>query len=135
MPSFGKTSRERLETCDPRLQRVLEKAIKIVDFSVVEGHRTEEKQRAYFAAGKSKLDGVIHKSKHQSWPSQAVDIYPYPIDLSDTEKARARFYHLLGAIKAVAAELGVPLRFGLDWDGDGDFADQTFDDLPHLELL
>jgi hypothetical protein len=26
------------------------------------------------------------------------------------------------------------LRFGMDWDGDLDFSDQTFDDLVHFEL-
>ena len=48
MPEFGTKSRERLETCDPKIQLVLEEAIKHYDFSVLEGHRTEEKQQEYF---------------------------------------------------------------------------------------
>ena len=36
MPVFSKKSRERLETCDPRLVQVLELAIQRIDFSVRE---------------------------------------------------------------------------------------------------
>ena len=134
MPKFGKTSSKRLESCDPMLQLVLRKAINIIDFSILEGHRSTEKQQEYFKSGLSKLDGVTQKSKHQAMPSKAVDIAPYPIDFTDKEKVRARFYHLQGVIKAVAYDLGVSLRFGLDWDSDGEFTDQSFDDLPHVEL-
>ena len=45
MPEFGSKSKERLQSCDPQIQKVLEEAIKHYDFSVLEGHRTEEKQQ------------------------------------------------------------------------------------------
>ena len=40
MPSFGARSQTNLDTCDPELIRLLNEAIKHVDFSVIEGHRT-----------------------------------------------------------------------------------------------
>ena len=47
MPRFGKRSRERLATCDERLQKVFNEVINYVDCSVLEGHRGERKQNRY----------------------------------------------------------------------------------------
>ena len=44
MPKFGKRSKERLATCDERLQEVFNEVIKFVDCSVLEGHREQERQ-------------------------------------------------------------------------------------------
>lgn len=130
MYSFGKASKARLETCHPDLQRLMNEVIKLYDFSVLEGHRSLETQQKYYRDNKSKLDGVNKKSKHQSSPSLAVDIAPYPIDWT-----RDRFYFLAGLVFAKADELGIKIRWGGDWDNDKDFKDQSFDDLPHFELL
>lgn len=48
-------------------------------------------------------------------------------------KRSARFYYLAGLLKGIAFVKGIPWRSGCDWDGDGDFTDQSFDDLPHHE--
>jgi peptidoglycan L-alanyl-D-glutamate endopeptidase CwlK len=69
-------------------------------------------------------------SKHNSKPSLAVDIAPYPIDWADDE----RFYFLAGIIKAASHQVGVKVRWGGDWDSDDDFHDQTFMDLGHFEI-
>lgn len=139
MYKFGKKSREKLDTCHEDLQKICEEVIKYIDFSVLEGERTLEQQQIYFKEGKSKLDGVNKKSKHQSSPSMAIDIAPYPI-IWNGNKARARFYMLAGYMFAVAGrlydnnEIKHKLRWGGDWDSDKDFEDQSFDDLPHFEL-
>jgi hypothetical protein len=39
----------------------------------------------------------------------------------------------LGA-HAIAQEEGFHIRWGGDWDGDGDLTDQQFDDLFHIEV-
>jgi len=131
MAKFGKTSKRRLKTCHPDIQRLMNEVIKLYDFSVLEGERTLEKQQEYFKAGKSKLDGIYQKSKHQSSPSLAVDIVPYPIDWNDTK----RFAYLAGLVMAKADELGIKIRWGGNWDMDFDFKDQSFHDLPHFELV
>jgi len=129
MYSFSANSRQRLETCDDRLQRVLTEAIKHIDFTVVCGHRTKEEQNLAFNTGKSKLQ--FPRSRHNSYPSKAVDIAPYPIDWSNRE----RFYFLAGIVLGIAASMGIKLRYGGDWDGDGDITDNTFDDLVHFEIV
>lgn len=96
---------------------------------VIEGHRTEYDQNRYFLEGKSKV--TFPNSKHNTMPSKAVDIAPYPIDWKDKE----RFYELKKIIFEIAEKQGVKLRWGGDWDGDGDTTDQTFHDLVHFEIL
>ena len=138
---FGKTSKERLETCHDDLKIICNQAIKYINFSILEGHRSLEKQQEYYRQGKSKLDGIILKSKHQAYPSLAVDIAPYPIDFKQEAKSKARFYFLAGIMFAVTQELLAQkkithkLRWGGDWNGNVEFHDQTFDDLPHFELV
>lgn len=150
MPKFGTSSQERLESCDPRLQSILTEVIRHFDFSVMEGHRPIERQMELYKQGREKnpdgtwtkvghtvtnIDGMAIKGKHNYSPSLAVDIAPYPIDFSQREKARERFYYLMGMIRQEGERQGVELRFGLDWDGDGSFDDQSFDDLPHVEIV
>jgi len=129
VPNFGTESRKRLDTCDQDLIDICESVIQVYDFTVLEGFRSNARQDDLFRQGKSKLRAG--ESAHNSNPSRAVDIAPWPIDWDDTR----RFYYLQGMIKQAAAQLGIEIRQGADWDGDGSFADQSFHDLPHVELL
>jgi peptidoglycan L-alanyl-D-glutamate endopeptidase CwlK len=129
MPTFGTASRKKLDTCDNNLVAVCELVIEIYDFSVLEGHRSDERQEELFRQSKSKLRAG--QSKHNQTPSLAVDISPYPIDWENRE----RFYLLAGMMFQAATDLGIKLRWGGDWDGDWVHTDQTFHDLPHFELL
>lgn len=126
MPRFGQRSNERLNTCHPDLQRLFRAVVAVIDCSVLEGHRSLERQAELLASGKSK----VRRSKHNASPSLAVDVAPYPIDWQDTQ----RFVDFGRFVEAKAREMGISLRWGGDWDGDGDRSDQTFDDLVHFEL-
>lgn len=127
MPQFGKRSKEQLETCHPDLQMVLNKAIEVVDFSVLQGYRGEEEQNKYFYEGKSKLK--YPQGKHNKNPSLAVDIAPWPIDWKDIK----RFGAVVFFIKGIAYENGIKLRLGADWNSDFQF-NESFIDMPHIEL-
>jgi len=149
--TFGERSLKNLNTCHKDIHVILNELIKFYDFSVISGIRTTEEQQELFHLGRTKLDGVTQKSKHQGRPddegnivSFAVDIMPYKKStnaFSGHEKDERRFYMMMGMVKAIADEcfeLGLithKVRFGLDWDGDDTFRDQTFDDLPHFELV
>ena len=54
MYKFGNTSQDRLKTCNPLIQEILEEAIKIVDFSVICGHRTKESKMKPLARDSAK---------------------------------------------------------------------------------
>ncbi len=129
MPSFSKISAQRLSTCDPRLQALLREAIKHVDFSVLCGHRGVEEQEEAYRTGKSKARWP--NSKHNTLPSVAVDVAPYPVDWQDT----ARFARLAGYLERIAHEQGIAIRWGGDWDRDGRTNDERFIDMPHIELV
>ena len=128
MPRFSRASLSALATCHADLQRVMEEAIRHIDFTVIEGHRGRTAQEKAYKAGNSKVRWP--NGKHNTLPSKAVDIAPYPIDWSDTE----RFVYFAGIIMGIAAEMGIKLRWGGDWDGDTHVKDEKFRDYGHFEL-
>ncbi len=136
MYTLSKSSSEKLETCDKRLIKIVEAAIKIskIDFGVSCGHRSIEEQQKLFNEGKSRVDGVKSKGKHNHLPSQAVDIFAY-VDGSISYEI-ADLSYIAGIIDAVANQLGYKIRWGGNWDGDGIIMrDQNFNDLPHFEII
>lgn len=110
MASFGKKSRERRDTCNEKLRGVLDEAIKHYDFSIVWGHRGREAQNKAFEAGRSKVS--FPRSKHNSVPSDAVDITPYPMGYEATYE---QFYEMATYILHAASALGVRIRWGGHW--------------------
>lgn len=141
MPQFGETSQARLKTCHNDLQLIMNEAIKYsnVDFGIAEGHRSIELQQKYFKEGKSKVDGIKVKGKHNYNPSLAADIYLW-INGKASWNAETLTY-VAGFIEATARQLYRNgniehlIRWGGNWDKDGEIlSDQSFDDRPHFEL-
>ncbi len=128
MPHFGKKSKERLATCHEDLQKVFNEVIKVVDCSVLEGHRDERRQEQLFSEGKTKVHYPM--GRHNSKPSRAVDVVPYPVDWKDRE----RFHLFSGFVLGVASGMGITLRWGGDWNMNFEVDDNKFDDFPHFEL-
>ena len=104
MFKFGKRSRKRLEGVDAKLVNVLNELIKIMDVTVIEGVRSEERQRELLKKGATK----VKYSKHMS--GKAVDIAPYPIDWEDRE----RFHYMGGMLRGIGQQLGIRVRWGGD---------------------
>lgn len=129
MPRFSNRSMDALKTCDLRLQEVLTEAIKHIDFMVLEGHRGKEAQDKAFNGGFSKVRWP--NGKHNTFPSKAVDIVPWPIDWNDTE----RFVLFAGFIMGIAAMKGIQLRWGGDWNRNTQNKDERFRDWGHFELV
>ena len=120
MPYFGRRSKEALSTCHIDLQRIANKAIEIVDFSVICGHRGAGAQDRAFNKGYSKV--VYPNSRHNRQPSEALDFAPYPIDWKDIE----RFRYQAGIMMGIAHVMGIELKWGGNWE--------TFKDYGHLQL-
>lgn len=142
MPNFSSKSRDILSWAHPDLRKVLEEAIKVVDFSVLESVRTEEQHNKNVKDGKSKT--TWEKSKHRPridndgrLTSMAVDIAPYPIDFSNKQ----RFNLVAGVILGIAhvlRERGTithQIRWGGDFNQNWDPTDDKFYDGPHFELM
>jgi len=138
MYSFSETSRRKLDSCHPILVMIAERALELsqVDFGISEGHRSKETQIKYFREGKSKIDGVNKRSKHQYKPSMAFDVYIYVRGFPKLAYDVDHLCYLAGVITAVGKGMGYKLRWGYNWDCDGVLReDQRFQDLPHFELL
>ena len=128
MPRYSKRSKERLSTCEKDLQMVFNEVIKHVDCSVLEGHRSAERQDKLYDEGKTKVR--YPNGRHNSSPSRAVDVTPYPVDWADRERQTL----FAGFVLGVANQMGIKLRWGGDWDQDFEVKDNRFDDFPHFEL-
>jgi len=138
MAKFGRTSRARLETCEYKLQTLFLRVVQIIDCSVLCGRRGKAPQNRAFDLGKSRC----------KWPnsnhnvilptlSPAIDVGPYYIEephIRWNKKSLWRWYFFGGIVKGVAAEMGISIRWGGDWDRDTYVRDQKFNDLPHFEL-
>lgn len=146
-PTFGATSRKNLEGVHPDLVKVHNAVLPIFDHSVTDGARTVVEQEKNVARGVSKTMDSKHLKQPDGY-AHATDAMPYPppnwrlIDKSieavraiDPTMAVFRFYHFQGVMKGVAAQMGVQLRQGVDWDMDTDVSDHRFIDLPHNELV
>ena len=153
--AFGKGSKAKLQEGHPDLVKILNFAISIspVDFGLSCVARPFAEQLAHFQAGRSKLDPrdpeKLKHAKHvitdERPKAEAADIYIYH---PDAELRRQLAYdkpslaHVAGVIIAsarvlyAAGEVDHVIRWGGNWDRDGVIlADQSFDDLPHVELV
>ena len=135
---YSKNSRDRLDTVDPRLQRIFEKALQEFDHTIIQGYRTKEEQNKYFREGKSQLQ--YPNSKHNSYPSKAVDAGPYDSSIRNIPwNDREWFHYFAGYVMGIAAEQGIKLRWGGDWQRrfapNRTYRERPFDDLPHFEIV
>lgn len=135
MPSFGKTSRQRLATCHQDLQTIFNYVIKEFDCSVICGHRGRIAQNEAFKKGYSKVQ--FPDSKHNKIPSMAVDVVPYPIDWQDTDRMKYFAGFVMGTAKMLQSYGAIShgLRWGGDWNQNTLLSDNTFQDFPHFELI
>lgn len=120
MRRYSKRSLGNLKGIHPDLRRVIDRALQEspLDFIVIEGLRTMQRQRELYASGASKTMNSRHLTGH------AVDLLPIG-------KNGAAFdwplYDKLGpAVKASADAEGVKITWGGDWT--------KFRDGPHFQL-
>jgi peptidoglycan L-alanyl-D-glutamate endopeptidase CwlK len=121
MRKFSARSIKNLNGIHPDLRRVMDRALQMseLDFVVIEGLRTKERQQQLVASGASRTMNSRHLTGH------AVDLVP----IGSNGKAAFDWplYHKLGpAVKAAAAAEGVAIVWGGDW--------VSFKDGPHFEL-
>jgi peptidoglycan LD-endopeptidase CwlK len=126
MPAFGNTSKQRLSTAHPHLQRLFTEVVKHRDCTVLFGHRGREEQEQAFKNGASKAH--YGQSNHNYLPSLAVDVMPwYPtephIRWGELHELKEFAHFVLG----VAVGMDIPIRWG------GHF--KNFFDGPHYELI
>lgn len=146
----------RLNNVHPNLKKVVLRAAEItpVDFMVVEGVRTREQCMVNWGKGRTAAQLAAWRipasyakpsmakvtwlrnpfnSKHcvqDDGYGHAVDLLPAPYDWKDTRP----FDQVNAAMEAAAKELGVDIRWGADWDEDGQPRERGETDSPHWEI-
>jgi peptidoglycan LD-endopeptidase CwlK len=107
---LSKRSLDNLEGVDYRLVTVVHRAIELtkVDFAVIEGVRTPQRQRELFDKGASQIrEGGTHVQ------GKAVDLMAY---IGTRASWELNLYDdIADAMKAAAIEHNVPLRWGAAW--------------------
>tara|TARA_R110000744_G_scaffold93544_2_gene180709 strand:- start:180 stop:611 length:432 start_codon:yes stop_codon:yes gene_type:complete len=142
MPRLGRRSISRLDGVDPRLIAVLQKVVKYFDITVIEGMRSQERQDALLAQGKSKTKFGKHCR------GLAVDIAPYNYQTKKIDWENRDDWHYLGGfVLGISAMMGVNVRWGGDWSSPSldksvmmgkevrTTSDNGFDDLLHFEII
>lgn len=117
---LNQTSKDRLSGVHPDLVRVIKRALSLstVDFTVLEGLRTLERQKQLLAQGATRTLKSRHLTGH------AVDIAP--LDGKEVSWAWPLYNKLAPFIKEAARLENVPIEWGGDW--------RTFKDGPHWQL-
>lgn len=113
-------SLKRLQGVHPDLVLVVKRAIEItkVDFTVLEGLRTLERQKKLVKQGASKTTNSRHLTGH------AVDLGAY---VDGGVSWHWPLYHKIAdAMFFAAGELGIDIEWGGDWS--------SFPDGPHFQL-
>ena len=149
--NLSQRSLDRLVGVDERLQRVVKRAIELSkqDFMVLEGVRTRQQCMTNYGKGRTIAQCVAKgvpaqyanpRAAKVTWlnnpfaskhcDGKAVDLVPYPVDWDDLKK----FDVIAQAMLQSAKELGVPVRWGADWDGDGKPRERGESDSPHFEI-
>jgi len=154
MSALSLNSTVQKNSCCEKLQAVITVVTSFINTTVIEGFRDKAKQDTAILKGASKTPWP--NSKHNQKPSLAVDMLPYftegvhlrwqnKADLLKKLKSQdpetlellntiLNLYHFAGIVKGVGMAQGTEIRWGGDWDGDLDFRDQDFDDVPHYEV-
>lgn len=119
--SLSQKSLDKMQGVDSRLIQVVKRAIEIttVDFKVLEGVRTLERQQELL---KQKVTQTL-KSKHLE--GLAVDLGA--LKGADVSWDKPLYFEIAKAMKQASKELNIPIRWG------GDF--KSFFDGPHFELV
>ena len=121
---WGKTSKDRLASCDKKLQELANGILESspFDLTITCGYRTKDEQEEAYKSGKSRAK--FGQSKHNFFPSKAVDIVPYPINW---DKNDIRWWKMIALAYEVARKKNIKIRSGAFFTG--------LEDLPHIELI
>ena len=142
---FGARSIKNLDTCHKDLQRLACRALQLspYDFSIIHGWRDEEVQNALHASNASEKRWPDSKHNHFKECTSSIEIIPESLAVDfapwisgDIPWHDTHIFSVIaGCFFAAAAEQGITIRWGGDWDSDGSTKDQKLMDYGHIELV
>ncbi|MGE8141839.1 M15 family metallopeptidase [Novosphingobium sp. NPDC080210] len=139
--AFGKRSRDNLLGVHPDMVKVVNRALQICsqtggpDFSVIEGVRTEARQKQLYAQGRTTPGPIVTWTLKSNHFRNKVTGYGHAVDLFPGSWNDVKLFEKMAqAMFQASKELGIPIRWGADWDRDGNFREKGETDSPHFEL-
>lgn len=135
---FSRRSGQRLATVDTKLQRVMEAALEtgLIDISIIQGVRSKQEQNRYFDLGKSRVKWPNGKHNVYSPDEKALAVDAAPFVNGNISWDPRHCIFLAGVVMSTAAKMGITLRWGGNWNMDGEpVTGQDFQDLVHFELM
>lgn len=132
-------SKKRLNTCHVDLITVFTEVSKEENIQIIEGHRTLERQKELIAQKKSSLKNP-ENGKHIKFPSHAVDAAPLINKKIEWNNSKC-FIDFAKKVLEISDRLykekkiSHKIRWGGDWNMNGDWKDEKFLDLVHFELV
>lgn len=138
MPKFGDHSIKSMVGTHPLLQKLWNDLIQFVDFTVINGLRSQRQEEIYIAQGLSKTNNSKHLLQADGY-GHANDVAPYPPAWDDDSKVVLSQWeidqiHFAGLVKGFALAKGIRIRTGVDWNGDNRKIGAGFKDYDHFEL-
>lgn len=132
--TFGDRSLGNLSKVHPLLVTIATDALENgeQDFTVICGHRDKAGQEAAQKAKTTKVG--FPNSAHNQLPSCAIDVIPYPFTNWDDPAMRTGWKKIADAMTAAAKRAGAAIRWGGDFNRDGDKTTSDAWDSPHFEL-
>jgi peptidoglycan L-alanyl-D-glutamate endopeptidase CwlK len=125
---WGKTSLTNLSQAHFILQKLADKALEISkqDLKIICAYRNEADQNKAFAEGTSKLKWP--KSKHNCYPSEAIDIVPLPLDWENIDAFEVMVQTFEEAWELLDEDItkGWIMQVGADF---------SFRDYPHIQIV
>ena len=121
---WGRLSTERLVTCDKKLQAIADMMLERspFDLTITAGYRTEDEQNEAYKNGKSRAK--FGESKHNFFPSKAIDIVPVKVNWDSNDW---KWAYMCALAYDCAMELGIKIKCG--------FFFKSIKDCPHIEIV
>ena len=121
---WGKSSRERLNTCCPEIQTLANELLARLpfDISITCGYRDKPAQETAYNNGTSRAR--FGESAHNCFPSKAIDIVPVNPDWDNANDWR--WWCLVATAQQIAKEKGFDITCGAFF--------KKLKDMPHFEL-
>lgn len=111
MPEFGEKSKEKLETCHPKLQELFNEVIKYIDCTIIWGYKDREQQNTEFDAGLSNCR--YPNSAHNKQPSKAIDVaYWFNLEPHVRWESIPEWYFLGGFVLGIASQMKINIKWG-----------------------
>lgn len=130
MDTIIKSNTINLQYAHPLIIKLFTEVAKHISIQILDARRGRAAQELAFRQGHSEVH--FGDSAHNWVPAVAVDVVPLPLNWNSAQP-----FIDLGQkfVLPIAKQMGIKIRWGADFNMNGNYTDDHFKDLPHYELF